>query len=223
MGFENEFDRYLEEQKKTASGQRAEMLHRNLAGTKLLFENLLLPVFGSFDGMEMEYEMNGLSGVKIYSDVGFPRIRTVFEEDHFVTHAEKITRDRFNFKRARARSVAVHGYIYFPYSRDELEKKPDFCQRNLFELVGRIGSIGGTGLMQLRVFEREVLRCAFMRHKPFQLADVSEWLMLKKESCRKVIRELECKGLVDAIGGGSVRCHEFSITDKAVHMLLRIA
>ncbi|TVX95504.1 hypothetical protein [Cohnella terricola] len=222
MGFEQEFERYLEDQKKAASGQRAEMLERNLAGTKLLFENLLLPVFGKFDGMEMEYEMNGLSGAKIYSDVGFPRIRTVFEEDHFVTHAEKITRDRFNFERARARSVAVHGFIYFPYSRDELEKKPDFCQRNLYELIGRIGSLAGTGFMQLPVYEREVLRCALMHYKPFQLSDVSEWLTLKKETCRKVIRELERKELVDAVGGGSVKCHEFLITDKAVHRLMRM-
>jgi len=222
MVFELEFERYLKEQKKAASGQRLEMLNRNLAGTKLLFENLLLPVFGKFDGLEMEFEMPGLTGVKMYGDVGHRGIRTIFEEDHYITHAEMITRDRFSFERARARSVAVNGYIYFPYSRDELEKKPEFCQRNLFELIGRIGSMEGTGLLQLPVYEREVLRIAFMNRKPFQSADARMWLQLGKEACRKVLKQLLAKELICAVGGSENRFYSFVITEKAISLLYRL-
>lgn len=135
MNFVKSYEQFWKSQVREATGQRLEMLNRDLKGTKLLLENLLLPVFGTFDGMVLEYEMIGPSGVIIYGDVGMKRIGTIFEEDHFVTHAEKITRDRFSFERARARTVAINGFIYFPYSRDELEKKPELCQRNLYELL----------------------------------------------------------------------------------------
>jgi len=101
MSFDMTFESFLKEQIRGASGQREEMVRRELTGTKLLVKNLLLPVFGKLDGVELEYEMNGLSGVKIYGDAVNGSLRTVFEEEHYFTHAERITRDRFSFERAR--------------------------------------------------------------------------------------------------------------------------
>jgi predicted transcriptional regulator len=219
--FEEEYQDFWKEQVRGASGQRLEMLQRDLTGTKKLLEMLLKPVLGTFKGLILEHEMVSLSGTKIYGDTFHPQLRTVFEEDSFVTHAEKITRDRFSFERARARSIATLGYIYFPYSRDELEKKPDFCQRNLYELIGRIGNVDGTGLQRLPVYEREVMRFAVLRNKSFRLVEVCEWLQLKRETCRKIIRNLESSGLVYPIGGGRTRCHEFMITEKGISLLHR--
>ncbi|OAS13795.1 hypothetical protein [Paenibacillus oryzisoli] len=219
--FEKEYKIFWEEQVRSASGQRLEMLQRDLTGTKKLLEGAILPVLGTFEGLVLEYEMTSLSGMKIYGDVFHDKLRTVFEEDSFVTHAEKITRDRFSFERARARSVGILGYTYFPYSRDELEKKPSFCQRNLYELIGRMGNLEGVGLLQLPVYEREVLRCSLLANKSFRLTDVCLWLQLKRETCRKVLRELEAKGLVYSIGSGSVRSHKFMITEKAILLLHR--
>jgi len=222
MGFDEEFENFLMEQKKAATGQRAEMLNRGLAGTKLLVKNVLLPVFGKFDGMMLEFELKVPSGVSIFGDVGLPAIRTVVEEDNFITHAEKITRDRFSFERARARSLAVLGFVYFPYSRDELEKNPEVCQLNLYELLGKIGTKEGTGIMRLPVYEREVLRCAMLRSGSFQVNDVCEWLLLRKEASRNVLRELEAKSLICRVGGGTVRCFEFQISEKAKRLLLQL-
>lgn len=219
--FEKEYEIFWEEQVRSASGQRLEMLQRDLTGTKKLLEEALLPVLGSLDGLVLEYEMTSLSGVKIYGDVFHPKLRTVFEEDSFITHAEKITRDRFSFERARARSVAILGYTYFPYSRDELEKKASFCQRNLYELIGRIGNADGVGLLQLPVYEREVLRFSLLGNKPFRLTDVCTWLQLKSETCRNVLRDLEARGLVYPIGRGVIRSHKFMITEKAMCLLHR--
>ncbi|WP_372634661.1 hypothetical protein [Cohnella sp.] len=220
--FEEEFEKLLEEQKATATGQRSEMLNRNLTGTKLLLKNLLLPVFGKSDGIVLEYEMKGPSGVMIFGDAGLPSLRIIVEEDHFVTHAEKVTRDRFSFERARARSVAVNGFVYFPFSRDELEKKPEESQRSLYELLGRIGTKEGTGLMKLPVYERELLRCAWLRGQTFRLGDVSEWLLLGKETCRKIIAEMQKKELVCSVGGSPKRCYEFHVSEKALQLLLKL-
>jgi hypothetical protein len=220
MIFEEKYEIFWNDQIMGASGQRLEMLQRDLSGTKKLLEKVLLPVFGKLEGLILEYEILGLSGVRLYADILHPLLRIVFEEEHFITHAEKVTRDRFSFERARARSVAMLGYAYFPFSRDELEKKPEFCQRNLYELIGRIGNTEEAHLLKLPVYEREVLRCALLRNRPFRLADVSEWLCVKKEACRKVMHKLVTKGLAYSIGGGVTRCHEFMITEKGLNLLL---
>ncbi|MBB6674209.1 hypothetical protein H7C19_26350 [Cohnella nanjingensis] len=219
--FEKRFEAFWKEQVRLAKGQRQEMLQRDLTGTKKMLETVLLTVFGSFDGLILEHEMVSLSGVKIYGDVYHPKLRTVFEEEHYVTHAEKITRDRYAFERARARSVATLGYVYFPYSRDELDKKMDFCQRNLYELIGRVGQHHDAGLLQLPVYEREVLRMGLFHQGLFRIADVAMWLQLRNEACRGILRSLESKDLIEPRGGGAARRHTYRITEKAVELLHR--
>lgn len=219
--FERMYEEFWKEQVRNASGQRLEMLQRDLTGTKKLLEAVLLPVLGTLNGLVLEHEMMGLSGVKIYGDAFHPVLRTVFEEENFITHAEKISRTRFSFERARARSVATLRLIYFPYSRDELEKQPDFCQQNLYELISSIGNVNEARLNQLPVYEREVLRFALILYKPFRIADACEWLQLRKEACRNVLSSLVLKGLIIPMGGGESRCHEFMISEKTVSMMHR--
>ena len=211
--FDRLFEDFLKQQIREADGQRQEMLQRDLTGTRKLLE-VLWPVLGTFADLELEHEMMSLSGVKIYGDVFHRKWRIVFEEDHYITHAEKISRDRFSFERARARSMALLGYTYFPYSRDELEKQPEFCRQNLQQLLSLLGASGR--LRQLPVYEREVLRCAMSCNRPFRPADVGGWLQLKKDACRTVLQELESKGLIRRVGGSEKRRHAFLLTDQAL-------
>ncbi|WEK53153.1 MAG: hypothetical protein P0Y55_11165 [Candidatus Cohnella colombiensis] len=219
--FEQQFQMLLEEQMSGASGQRLEMLQRDLTGTKRLLEVVCYPVFGTLNGIVLEHEMVRLSGVRIYGDVFHPQLGTIFEEDNFVTHAELVTRERFSFERARARAIAVFGYRYFPYSRDELEKKPEFCQKNLYELMGRSGNLDGASLLGLSVYEREVLRCGLYRNEPFRVGDVCGWLQIKDDTSRKVIKSLVSNGYIIPVGGSSARCHAFKVSDKAIKLLYR--
>ncbi|MDR6551223.1 hypothetical protein [Paenibacillus qinlingensis] len=85
-----------------------------------------------------------------------------------------------------------------------------------------MGNVEGVGLLQLPVYEREVLRFALLGNKPFRLTDVCTWLQLSSETCRKVLRDMEAKGLVNPIGRGSIRSHKFMITEKAVALLYRV-
>ncbi|WP_217597095.1 hypothetical protein [Cohnella sp. GbtcB17] len=58
---------FIEKQRKSASGQRLEMLQRDLSGTIKLLTDILLPVFGTLDGFHLEYEIVGTNGVKLYA------------------------------------------------------------------------------------------------------------------------------------------------------------
>ncbi|OAS15242.1 hypothetical protein [Paenibacillus oryzisoli] len=150
-----------------------------------------------------------------------PQIRIVFEEDSFITHAEKITRDRFSLERARARSVAMLGYTYFPYSRDELEKKPILCQRNLYGWLGRFGTVQEAGLLKLPIYEREILRFALTCNKPFGMKEVCHWLQLTRETCSKIVRDMAAKDLLSHSGGSQTRSYQFLITEKAIALFHR--
>ncbi|MFC5471408.1 hypothetical protein ACFPPD_22215 [Cohnella suwonensis] len=218
--FEEEFEVLLKKQLSEARGQRREMLDRDLSGTKKMLE-VIYSVIGSLRDIVLEYEMVTLSGVKIYGDAFIRPLGLVLEEENYITHAETITRKRFSFERARIRSVAALGYSFFPYSRDELEQHPEQCRREFQEIVNTKANQDSMEFLTLPVYEREILRFALMRSVPFYLSDSSLWLNLKKETSRKVLRSLEEKKLIVAIGGGQNRCHGFRISDKAIMLFHR--
>jgi len=64
----------------------------------------------------LKYEITSSSGVKMYMDVLYVPLLTALECEGFVVHAEKITRDRFDFEKTRVRSMAVNGITYMPFS-----------------------------------------------------------------------------------------------------------
>lgn len=136
---DREFDAYVEQQKRSATGQRLEMLSRDLTGTRKLLEAVLLPTLGSLDGIILEYEMVSTTGVRIYIDVFYPPLFAAFECDGFVAHGENLTRDRFSFEKMRVRTIALQGFRYLPFSYDELDKKPEACCRAVYELLGGTG------------------------------------------------------------------------------------
>ncbi|CAI6084567.1 hypothetical protein [Cohnella sp. JJ-181] len=55
---------FIEKQRKSARGQRPEMLNRDLSCTIKLLTDILLPVFGSLEGFHPEHEIVGANGVK---------------------------------------------------------------------------------------------------------------------------------------------------------------
>lgn len=219
MIFEDEYEALLRKQLADARGQRKEMLEEDLTGTKLMLE-VLHPVLGTLDGIVLEHEMIGLSGVKIYGDALIRRWGVVLEEEHFITHAELVTRKRFSFERARARSVAAIGLAYFPYSRDELQKQPDLCRRDLQQCIqARAGTLNG-GYLALSVYEREALRASLLAGKPLDLAELSAWLQLERHACSRVTQQLVAKNLFTKVGGSERRCHMFDLSERGRTLLL---
>ncbi|MBB6732174.1 helix-turn-helix domain-containing protein [Cohnella zeiphila] len=208
------FDTFLEEQKRGASGQRLEMLGRDLTGTRKLAEEVLLPVFGSLDGFVLEYELISLSGVKIYVDAFYPPLLAAFESDGFVSHAERLTRDRFSFERMRMRTVSMHGLRFVPFSYDELDKKPETCIRTVYELLGRYGSSPVSRLYELPVYEREVLRFALSRNGVFTLNEAGECLRLKRVATSRLLHRMVNQKLLLPLGKGSIRYSSFVISEK---------
>ncbi|CAI6083979.1 hypothetical protein [Cohnella sp. JJ-181] len=208
---------FIEKQRKSAKGQRQEMLQRDLSGTIKLLTDLLLPVFGTLDGFQLEYEIVGASGVKIYADVYYEPLGLVFECDGYVPHVELMTRDRFSFERMRMRTFALGGYTYFPFSRDELDKKPEMCKRAVYEALGRRGR-GGGGLLELAVHERELLRMA-ADSRMFTSQDVRDWLGVGHRKARELIGSMKQTQFIVRVGGGDRRDYGYTIGEKGRELL----
>lgn len=213
LTFQEEFEKLHRKQTAEARGQRKEMLKEDLTGTKIMLE-ALYPVLGTLDGIVLEHEMVGLSGVKIYGDAFINRMGVVLEEEHFITHAEMVTRKRFSFERARARSVAACGYVYFPYSRDELLQRPEASRRDFQQFLQSRAGLESREYLSLPVYEREALRAAFRVLRPILLAELGEQLGVEIHKASTIARSLVSKGLYHKFGGGEYRCHAFELSDK---------
>ncbi|WP_373230860.1 hypothetical protein [Cohnella sp.] len=212
--FEKQFEIYFNEQKRSANPRRLEMLQKNLTGEIKLLKDVLWPVIGTFDDLEMEYEMISLTGIRIYGDFFYKAFRIIFECEGFVSHAETITRDRYDFEKMRIRTFAQNGYIFYPYSWDDLDKRPEVCRRALYALLGRLGSSGGVTQFDLTVNEREVLRYALRLNRPIRLDDACYCLQLGKSTSAVVLKSLYNKALIQSVGNGVHRIHTYEVTEK---------
>lgn len=219
--FERMWVLFLEEQKKGARGQRLAKLQEDLTGTMQLLKTVVWPVFRTFDDLSLEHGVRTRSGSRIYVDVFHTKLRIAFEEEHYVTHAELVTRDRYNFERFRVRSLANRRLVYYPYSRDELVKRPDLCRQELLELIGSLGNMEGSGLMDLPVYEREVIRCAALATGPFRPGEASHWLGISRKSTGKILKTMEEAMLLRRVGGGDNRVFAYELSEKAWQLFQR--
>lgn len=218
--FEKQFEIYFEEQKRLATPRRLEMLRKNLTGEIKLLKEILWPVIGSFDDLVMEYEMISLTGIRIYGDFFYKVFRIIFECEGFVSHAEMITRDRFDFEKMRIRTFADNSYIFYPFSWDDLDKRPEVCRRALYALLGKLGSSGGMTQFDLTVYEREVLRYALRLNRPIEWKDAAYFLQAGRSTSIRLLRILWDKGLIRPEGESVHRIHSFVLEDKARGLLL---
>lgn len=220
MMFDSKFEVYFREQKSSANPRRLEMLKRNLTGEIKLLKEIIYPVLGSFDHLEMEYEVLSMTGVRIYGDFFYRLFRIIFECEGFVSHAETITRDRFDFEKMRIRTFAQCGYTFFPFSWDDLDKRPEVCRRALYALLGKVGSSGGGSIYDLTVYERELLRYALRLNRPIHWEDAAYCLQVGRNTSIKVLKALWEKKLMKPETESVHRIHTYIIQDRGRDLIL---
>jgi hypothetical protein len=213
--FELEYERMLEEQKRQASGIRLEMLNKQAEGERKLLTDVVLPVLRTTKGLILEYEFVTLSGVKAYIDVFYESLEIAFEGEGFVTHAQNITRSRFDFERNKVRSMSVFDYKYFPFTWDEMDKKTEVCKRAIYEMLGRRSSGGWSGVSysEVSLYEREVIRYALRLGRPIRMNDVCECLQSSHDFCLRIIRQMIEKKLLKPKNENTKRNHEYVLAE----------
>lgn len=219
MSFESEFKKFVEAQKKGAKGRRLEMLEKDMTGEEKLFRELIWPVFQSFDGFILQYEMVSASGITMYIDAFYVPLGLAFECEGFVVHAETITRDRFDFERFRIRTMASKGYIYYPCTWDDLNKKSEACRSQLYEFLGKRSFEVSENIS---LYERAVLNYAALLNRPIRLADVKNCLGKCDDVARKVLKELHTNKRIRPLHADKKRNHAYVLEEKEARKWGRI-
>jgi len=220
MKYEDEFNQMLEKQIRTATGQRLERLKKDKTGERRLYCEVLRPVLPNLDDLVLEYEMFSIVGARIYLDMFIPRYRWAPECVGYVSHAQNITRERFDFEQLRIQTMAVSGMMYIPFSWDQLDKRPDQCRRVMYELIGRLAvDRNDDASRKLSIYEKEILRYALFINRPFDWRDVSVCTQLKEDACRRWLRELAAKRLIKPVGKGNRRFHDYEFVHDSNSIL----
>ncbi|MFF2885710.1 hypothetical protein [Paenibacillus sp. NPDC057967] len=214
--FEKEFRNVVEAQKQGAVGRRLEMLEKEMTGEEKMFKEVLWPVFGSFKGFIMQYELLTFTGVTMYVDAYYEPNRIAFESEGFVAHAENITRNRFDFERNRVRSMASKGITYYPYTWDEMNKKPEVCRSALYEFLGKNRNLADEGLT---IYEREVVRNALLLERTVRVADVCEWIGRSADVSRGVLKSMTEKSLLKPMRDDRIRHQEYQLDERAIKLV----
>lgn len=218
--FEQEWELFLKDQKKNAKGTRLERLNKELIGEKKMFQEVLWPVFRTFEGFTLEYAIKNTNGVTIYIDAFYEPLKFAFESDGFIPHAENISRDRFSFERMRIRTFALYGFKYIPFSWDELDKKSHLCRRSVFEILGKYRGSNDKAISELSVYEREIIRYMSGLNRPFGIQDVCYCLNLRPDASRKILRKMMEKNLITPAGQGRQIIRSYALNDKAMSYIL---
>ena len=186
-----------------------------------MLEVAVWPVTKSLEGIVLEKELVSRSGIKVYIDAFEGTARLALESEGFVPHAQNITRERFTFERRKIRTIASYGFVYTPFSRDELDERPEECSSSFAELLARNAGFGiGTIYAKLNVYEREVLRYARLLHRPFRPADVKFCLNCGDWFAGKVLKSLLEKKLIASFGLGVHRIRQYVLEPQAYRFII---
>lgn len=215
--FEEDYAKFLRQQMEQATGMRLEMLKKHGAGEKKLLETLWT-IFKSFEGFVLEFEIVTTTGVRNFIDAVYIPLRIAFEAEGFVPHAEKATRERFDSERNKVRSTGISGYLYFPFSWDDMDKRPELCRRSVYELLGQLGmhvSEDDT----LTLYEREIIRRGILNPQQITFSKMRDWLQMSPSFTRSVIRGLIAKRLLRPENPDAERRHRYVLEEDAYRRL----
>ncbi|MFC4776819.1 hypothetical protein ACFO9Q_08500 [Paenibacillus sp. GCM10023252] len=215
----NDVERFIEEQRASAIGQRLELLKKPLLSERKLLETLA-SMLGTFEGLIMEYEIVSIGGARNYIDIYYYPLRIAFEVLGFFYHGENLSRDKFDQEQARIRSLTSLGHIYFPISRDELDKRPDMCKRDIYQLLGRLSASGGSAYEELSVYEREVIRYGLRLNRFLKVEDVQYCLQMGYTSSRTILNGMLKKELLLAVNKDAQRVHYYQLSEKAIRYMM---
>lgn len=197
---------------------RLEILKKHGAGEKKGLE-ILWSIFKSFDNFILEYEILTSTGVRNYIDALYVPLGIAFEAEGFVAHAERTTRDRFDSERNKVRSTAIKRLIYFPFSWDDMDKRPDLCRRAVYEMLGQYALDGGSNDSELTIYEREIIRRGLQDKDCLTFSNMCVFLNSSARFTRTVIQGMVDKRILFPVKPDAKRIHRYKLDDLAHKML----
>lgn len=203
MGFEDEYQFFLNRHLQARKGERLRRLQEGHGKAEIMFlEKVWWPLFYNFQHLHPEYEVDDFKDGKRYLDFAYirPGIRICFEIDGYGPHLKSISRWQFADNLERQNQLLIDGWIVIRFSYDQVVEHPRHCQQTTQQIIGKML---GQELdhLTLTFTEKEVIRFALRKGEAFTPREICELLNLSDRSVRKILAELVKKRVLSPSGG----------------------
>jgi hypothetical protein len=218
LPFETAHQLWLADHAAASSGERRRRLDEGGHGhaEKEMLRKVWLPAFGHLEHLHPEYEVTDFQGGARFIDLAYirPPHRIAIEIDGYGPHLKEASRRQFCDERVRAAHLTNDGWTVIRIGYDDLKDRPRLWQQLLQQLIGKL--YGHPGARDDEPFsqEQETVRLAVRLDRPIKLSDVERHFQCGYRRARKLIDNLEERGVLEKAGGGRVRIHAWKLSGK---------
>lgn len=192
MSFSAALSGFMEQQIKSAVGERRRLLKKERHAETLFLQKVWWMLGLGFSGLEAEYEFRDFKGKVRFADFMFFKLfyRIAIEIDGFDTHVTQMDRDIFMDSRDRQNSLTLHGFVIVRFSYDQIVQKPMECVQFLKALLDKLENqadwMKGMSVREHLVVQF-ALRCGERR---FMLREVMAAVGLGEKTVRLLLKSL---------------------------------
>ncbi|CAM3907610.1 DNA-binding response regulator [Mesobacillus thioparans] len=198
MGFEEEYQTFLNAHLQARTGERLRRLQEGHKQAEMLFlKQVWWPLFYQFKHLHPEYEVDDFKDGKRYLDFAYirPGIRICFEVDGYGPHLKNISRWQYSDNLERQNQLVIDRWTVIRFSFDQVKENPRRCQQVVQQVIGRwLGDeLDQTSLSFL---EKEVLRLVIRKGKDITPIEFEKYLNLSDKTVKKVLSQLVDKKML---------------------------
>lgn len=220
MGFEKEYQTFIDAHMEARSGERLRRLEEGHShAEKLFLKNVWWPLFYHFQYLHPEYEINDFKDGTRYLDFAYirPGMRMCFEVDGYGPHLTNISRWQFSDNLERQNQLVIDGWTVIRFSYDQVKEKPRRCQQIVQQVIGRwLGD--DLDQSSLTFLEKEVLRLVIRKGEAIFPVEVENYLKQSDKTVKKLLSQLvEKKMLIPA--SGTKRIRSYRLGERVKHSI----
>ncbi|SEN43580.1 hypothetical protein SAMN05192533_11345 [Mesobacillus persicus] len=210
MGFEKEYQAFLNAHLQARTGERLRRLQEGHKQAEMLFlKQVWWPLFHQFKYLHPEHEVDDYKDGKRYLDFAYirPGIQICLEVDGYGPHLKNISRWQFSDNLERQNQLVIDRWTVIRFSFDQVKENPRRCQQIVQQVIGKwLGDeLDQTSLSFL---EKEVLRLVIRKGEDISPTEVEEYLKLSDKTVKKVLSQLvEKKMLIPTSGTKRIRSY----------------
>lgn len=203
MGFEEEYQSFLNQHLQARDGERHRRLKEGQGKAELMFlEKVWWPLFQHFNYLHPEYEVDDFKDGKRYLDFAYirPGGRICFEIDGYGPHFKNASRWQFVDHLDRQNQLMIDGWMIIRFAYDQVVEQPRRCQQITQQMIGKM--LGNdSNQLPLSIMEKEIIRLALNKESVITPNDVSNLLDSSTKFARKILKEMVQKKLLHPAAG----------------------
>lgn len=180
------------------------------------------PVFDyDFRGITLEHPFRDFNGKLRFADVRYSDniARSIFELDGYTTHARDVSVEQFDDHTERQNDLLLHGWFLLRFTSGMVMNKPEVCQRQLMQALGRwhylrSGAFPIGDVDRYMARRSKIIRLAIRNGGGIRPADVAEAFSVSNQTAGSWLRDLCDQGMMIPDKDGMRRVRKYKLCDS---------